>query len=308
MILDPARNVHIVLPQAALSVIFDDCDRYQRDETGGRLIGTFKERGHNLTVSVSGIIESGPEAKRTAVSFFQDGGYQEDVFRRIERDHPQIEHLGNWHTHHVNGLATLSGGDVETYKRIVNHRNHNTSFFYALLVTGKGVESSGPRRYHVKHYIVRRGDDRVYEIPSSQVKIARGSLVWPLGVVTEEQPGRAAAKFGVLAERVYDRDILEEFYKGLKPYASKALGVYWRGTLELLDGSEVQVVISEDVSASTPSYSIAVRQPEKVIQEVAAKLAAREFASVRAAVLTAERWCNRALYDQQRVFQSSRST
>jgi hypothetical protein len=122
-----AEDVLLILPQSALTVIFDECDHFDRDETGGRVIGTFKKHSNKLTLQVTGIIESGPQARRTSVSFFQDGAHQEHIFRQIEHRHPEIEHLGNWHTHHVNGLQTLSGGDFTTYQRTVNHQQFPTS-------------------------------------------------------------------------------------------------------------------------------------------------------------------------------------
>src|SRR5262245_14169366 len=115
-----AAQTRVALPHAALTVVFDECDGFDHDETGGRVIGTYNVEGSHLSINVTGIIESGPRARRSAVSFFQDGEHQERIFREIERHHPAIEHLGNWHTHHVNGLPTLSGGDIETYHRIVN--------------------------------------------------------------------------------------------------------------------------------------------------------------------------------------------
>ena len=63
---------------------------------------------------------------------FRTANYQTEVFRRLEAKDPSIEHLGNWHTHHVNEYPTLSAGDVATYRRIVNHDLHNLDFFYAL--------------------------------------------------------------------------------------------------------------------------------------------------------------------------------
>ena len=168
-------NVRLILPQAALRAIFDECDGFDQDETGGRVIGTFQEHSGDLALQITGIIEAGPQAKRSAVSFFQDGKHQERVFRQIESSHPEIEHLGNWHTHHVNGLQTLSGGDIETYHRTVNHRSHNTPFFYALLVTARHRTSDPLRRYNIKHYLFRRGDERAYEIPPKHVQIVRSA-------------------------------------------------------------------------------------------------------------------------------------
>lgn len=142
-----AKNVRVLLPRGALEVVFAECDRYDADETGGRVLGTIQDKGGDVVVKVSGIIEPGPSAQRTATYFKQDGDYQENVFRRIEDSNPEIEHLGNWHTHHVNGLRHLSGGDVDTYRRIVEHPKHNTDFFYALLVTERKARKKGTERY-----------------------------------------------------------------------------------------------------------------------------------------------------------------
>src|SRR5438094_287170 len=125
-------TVSISIARGALESIFDECDKYDIDETGGRLIGTYQRKGTQYDIQVLGVLEPGPNAQRSQTSFFQDGEYQERLFRSIEESHPNIEHLGNWHTHHVNGYLTLSGGDKTTYFKIVNHEKHNTDFFYAL--------------------------------------------------------------------------------------------------------------------------------------------------------------------------------
>ena len=297
---DTARNVRLILPQAALSVIFDECDGFDHDETGGRVIGTFSEQRGKLTLQVTGIIESGPEARRSPVSFFQDGEYQEGVFREIERRHPEIEHLGNWHTHHVNGLPTLSGGDVDTYSRTVNHKNHNTPFFYALLVTAKNRTADPRRRYSLKHFLFRRDDQRFYEIPARQVEIVDAPLVWPVPEQKAEHNSPPnPSNIGAQPDRVYDRDIISEHYPGFRPFASKKLGFYWRGPLELLDGSSMEVVLLEDSAARVPTYSVTLRDAPDALKGIDEELACREFPSARAALITTERSCNRALFHQR---------
>ena len=290
-------DVRLILPQAALRAIFDECDGFDQDETGGRVVGTYQEHGGKLALHITGIIEAGPQAQRSAVSFFQDGAHQERVFRQIESSHPEIEHLGNWHTHHVNGLQHLSGGDIETYHRTVNHRNHNTPFFYALLIAAKHRTSDPLRRYTVKHYIFRRGDERVYEIPQHCVEIVDEPLLWPLD--STHHLSRAdrplSNKLGAHPGRVYDRDILGEFYRGLRSFTSPKLGLYWRGPLELSDGSNVQVVLLEDAAGGTPTYSVTLREPPDSLRDVAEELAEAEFPSARAALIITERSCNRAL-------------
>src|SRR6266481_5099560 len=200
-------KVDISMPKEALEAIFDECDRHDVDETGGRIIGMYEKKGRDYEIQVLGVIAPGPNARRSPTSFFQDGEYQERVFRELEKDHPNLEHLGNWHTHHVNGLQTLSGGDIETYYRTVNHPNHNTPFFYALLVTEKHKTSNPLRRYTIKHYMFRRGEERIYEIPSRHVEIVDRPLLWPLE--SENHPSSHSLSHGIPVEhdRAHDSNI-----------------------------------------------------------------------------------------------------
>src|SRR5687767_2436518 len=115
----PAFTISIA--REALEAIYDECDKYDTDETGGRLLGTYRHEAGRYDIEVKAVLEPGPNAQRSITHFFQDGEHQERLFRSIEAGHPDIEHLGNWHTHHVNGFPTLSGGDKETYFRTVNH-------------------------------------------------------------------------------------------------------------------------------------------------------------------------------------------
>ncbi|HOX02189.1 MAG TPA: hypothetical protein P5555_07755 [Candidatus Paceibacterota bacterium] len=196
-----AEHVRLVIPRVALAEIFNECDRFDRDETGGRVIGSYaKESAGELTIRVQGIIESGPGTQRSPVALFQDGEYQENIFREIERSHPEVEHLGNWHTHHVNGLRTLSAGDVATYRRTVNHSRHNTSFFYAALVTSKRDSSHPLSRYSMKHYLLLRGDNRVYEIEESKIQIVDRSLLWPRVLASIPMNGSGANILGGMGD------------------------------------------------------------------------------------------------------------
>jgi hypothetical protein len=293
-------KVRLLIPKAALITVFDECDGFDQDETGGRVIGTFEEHRGKLAIQVTGIIEAGPQARRSAVSFFQDGEYQEQVFRGIEDHHPEIEHLGNWHTHHVNGLQTLSGGDIETYHRTVNHRSHHAPFFYALLVTAKHRSSDPLGRYTVKHYLFRRGDERIYELRRDQVEIVDVPLIWPerAGHPHDKRGSHPKHELRANPDRAYDSDILSEFYQGVRPFSSAKLGIYWRGPLELLDGSKVEVVLLEDSAAAKPTYTVTLREPPAALKGLAEEIADLEFPSARAALITTERSCNRALYRQ----------
>src|SRR2546422_8432522 len=115
---DRSKGVRVVISRPVLTAIFDECDRYGDVETGGRIVGTFRS-GRTLDVNVTGMIDAGPQARRAVTSFFQDGEYQEGVFREIEREHPDVEHLGTWHTHHVNGRSEEHTSELQSRLHLV---------------------------------------------------------------------------------------------------------------------------------------------------------------------------------------------
>ena len=292
-------KVAISIPRKALEAIFDECDRHDVDETGGRIIGSYHKKGRDYAIDVLGVIGPGPNAKRSPTSFFQDGDYQERVFREVEKDHPNLEHLGNWHTHHVNGLQTLSSGDRATYHRTVNHDQHNTDFFYALLVTRKTPNRN--RRYEVRHYVLFRGEDEIHEIPESQID------------VTEPSEPRSAGSEAVFAsstsacdpettsyshlERVKDQEFFSEFYPGLQPAFSKSVGaLYWKGPFTLVDGSQAEILAMENSGNGSPSYSITITKPKGPVVAVVDSYKERTFRSARHAVHQLVHDVNRELY------------
>ena len=162
-------SVTISIPRRLLEGFFDQCERYLEEETGGRLIGFWTWQGTDLHIEVKAGLPAGPNARRSRTSFFQDGEYQEQLFRGVEKRYPKIAHLGNWHTHHCNGLRTLSHGDCDTYRKNVNSPNHAQDFFYALLIThGTPHEQM---RYAVKHFIFVRHEPEFVEVPARQVSL-----------------------------------------------------------------------------------------------------------------------------------------
>ena len=289
------RKMRIVMPKLAMTTVFDECDHFTEDETGGRVIGTYHEDGSGLTIKVEGIIEPGPSAKRSAVSFFQDGAYQEGVFRKVEEDHPEIEHLGNWHTHHVNGYPQLSGGDITTYRRTVNHPSHNTDFFYALLVTSKNKRAKGLDRYAFRHYVFRRGVDAFAEIDATNVEFTDELLLWP----KSDAPARAQVdNGGQWPGRVTDRDMLDELFEGFRSFSSDKIGFYWRGKLKLVDDTAPDVVVLEHEGKAAPTYSVMLPDLPDGLKPLSEELSQPEFPSARQALAATERILNRALYSQ----------
>jgi hypothetical protein len=294
--MDPFEDrVHIVIHRAVMDSIFAECDRYDDHETGGRLIGTYKAGPKGaLSITVSGVIEAGPRASRTATSFFQDGSHQEKVFRRLEADHPEIEHLGNWHTHHMNGYPTLSGGDRETYHRVVNHRNHNTDFFYALLVTARNDS-----RYAVKHFIVYRHDPKEYEIAPSHVDVVEGPVLWPASLrVERDAPAQRKETIPDLADqRARDGQFFREFQPAMQAYLSKKDGsIYWRGKIALVDDSSPEILVTEVREDRTVRYRVCMIEESPRSIQPSRGTVRTHFASAREAVVVLERELNRELF------------
>lgn len=295
MMFKPAQDVTIEIPRQGLESIFQECDRYNVDETGGRILGTYKATGKGLAITVNGIIEPGPNAQRTQTYFKQDGSYQERVFRDVESRMPAVEHLGNWHTHHVNGLRHLSGGDVETYRRTVEHHMHNMDFFYALLVTERVPGRAGLDRYAFKNYVLRRGDMNVYEVPGSAVRLSDSPLIWP----NAEPQMRTKKKEPIAAapstDLVFDQEVISQFFPKVKTLQAPELGIYWRGPIVLADGSEIELVVLRDADAGF-ACSVTLRNPSELLEPLVKALDGKTFRNGRDALISTERACNAQLF------------
>lgn len=289
------RSVRLEIAGNVLERVFEECDRHDNDETGGRMLGHFELERNTLVVRARGVIEPGPNARRSRTSFFQDGDYQTEIFRRIETVDPTIEHLGNWHTHHVNGYPSLSGGDIATYRRIVNHQLHNLDFFYALLVTTRHEGRSGLARYTVKHYVLFRGDNGVYEIDPHDVRVTDEAAIWPRGTAQEEYQlesdiTRVDRAFVVRAQ---DQQVLAVMYPSLKPRLSaRSETFFWTGPLPLIDGTEAELRILEMEDDEGLAYYARVNPTAKDAKD----LCEMPFRSASAAVRAMELKLNQLIY------------
>ena len=293
------RMIHVEIPGRALESVFEECDRYDHDETGGRVVGHFFENRGRLVVRVAGVIEPGPNAKRTSTSFFQDGGYQTEVFRRLEAKDPSIEHLGNWHTHHVNGYPTLSTGDVATYRRIVNHHLHNLDFFYALLVTNRNVGRTGLDRYAIRHYVLFRGEDDVHEVQPADVRVTDGPRVWPRRVDDPRSalgPGDAKGDETprTVEVRARDQGVLGVLCPSMEPRLSSRTGTFfWKGSLPLIDGTALEIRVAEVEDDDGLLYYPVISNASDDV----AKLCETPFPSASHAVRALESRMNREIYE-----------
>lgn len=291
----------ISIAREVLEAIYDECDKFDADETGGRLLGTFRHKNGRYDIEVKAVLEPGPNAERSSTYFLQDGEHQEQLFRSIEADHPDIEHLGNWHTHHVNGFPTLSGGDRDTYFRTVNHQMHNTDFFYALLVVSKN--GSGNPRYGIKHFIFRRNDKTIYEIPPDEVRVLNVPALRPRPAPrSEPRDAPPLGKGGAPnPERAKDQEFFVDFYPDLKPFYSKGTGApYWKGPIALVDRSRAEIVAMEITDGAGHYYSITTSSKNPLFADIPARCRERQFRSARHAVLHLERELNEALFHSKK--------
>jgi proteasome lid subunit RPN8/RPN11 len=295
--------VKISIRKGVLDSIFDECDRFAHDETGGKIIGTFVKKGAKYEIDIAGVIDAGRNARRSPTSLFQDGEYQERVFRSVEKENPEIEHLGTWHTHHVNGLATLSSGDQETYRRIVNHPKQNTGFFYALLVVRKTRNSD--HRYEIKHYFLYRDDDEIYEIPEKQIQIIeKPSIQLPSRseeIAADRSAHRDAVINNVNLERVRDQEYLADLHPTFKAAFSKQLDcLYWKGSLDLIDDSRADVVIAERMKDGGLVYSVAILGHQLPVPSWLDVYEDRTFKSARHALVHLKNDIDHKLYSHKK--------
>ena len=294
----------VTIARGALESIFDECDQFDSHETGGRLIGSYERISDQYNVRLLGVIGPGPHAERSATSFFQDGEYQERIFRSLEEKLPEMEHLGNWHTHHVNGLATLSSGDKATYTRIVNHHKHNIDFFYALLVVRK--TPSRRLRYQIKHYFFRRNMDVIYELADDDVQVVDVPAIWSRRHEREPSsvpaPPQRLPRQNANPERAKDQEFFTDFYPRFKPLFSARAGTfYWKGPLDLVDGTTVDVVAMETGDEGTCRYLTTAASSPDILGEMLKAYPTETFKSARHAIHHLKEWLNHVLYDSKKA-------
>ena len=292
------QTIRVEIAGEVLESVFEECDRYDHDETGGRVVGHFSGDHGTLVVRAAGVIEPGPNARRTSASFFQDGDYQTEVFRRLEAKDHSIEHLGNWHTHHVNGYPTLSPGDVATYRRIVNHALHNLDFFYALLVTNRNEGRNGLDRYAIRHYVLFRGEDDVHEVRPADVRVTDEPRVWPKKVDDSNRVLGAGGAKGdgtprTVGVRARDQGVLGVLCPSMEPRLSSRTGTFfWKGSLPLIDGTAMEIRVAEVEDDDGLLYYPVISNASDAV----AKLCETPFPSASHAVRALESRMNREIY------------
>ncbi len=168
--------VQIFFDRSVFSYIVTELQKHPETEDGGKYVGyvisasdsrlrEVDAKADTPAIVITDFLPGGPKALRTAVEFVPDGEFQETLFRRLEQLEPAIEHVGTWHSHHCNGLSTLSSGDIEGYRRTVNRQEYRLNFFLASLV--KHVPRDPSDRSWIDHFIFTRGKDEWYCVNES---------------------------------------------------------------------------------------------------------------------------------------------
>ncbi len=202
----------VFISKSLLEDIYCNCDKYPKDETGGRLIGHLSVNRKSIDIIVRHLIGAGDNAKRTRTSFFQDRAEQAKKFRDLYYEDNTLNHLGNWHSHHCNGYPTLSSGDIETYTKTVNHKNHNLDMFVALLV----IPGKGSKKYDFKVFVLNRGHSKVIEIDKSDTMFFTNST-------------HISSKRN--RQRAIDNNIISTLFPKFKPFLAGSM-FYWKGVIK----------------------------------------------------------------------------
>lgn len=185
---DRALPVQVLMDRKLYSYIATELANRPDVEEGGKYVGYLLSPSDPRLASlglasdtpafvVTDFLPSGPKAVRTAVELLPDGEFQEALFRRLERIDPTIEHLGTWHSHHCNGLQTLSAGDLAGYRRTVNRVEYRPDYFLASLVTRlpRGADDIE----WIDHFLFVRGEAKYRRI-SESIRF----VDWPTGFET----------------------------------------------------------------------------------------------------------------------------
>lgn len=180
------QHFSIELDRHLLSFILSELRKHPKTEDGGKYIGYLGSSNNGvIRVQIPDFLPGGPGAVRTKVEFLPDGEYQEKLFRRAERRDGNIEHLGTWHSHHCNGLPTLSSGDLTGYHRTVNNSAYRLDVFIASLV--KYLPNSALERGWIDHYLFLRGDNDYYLVTDDVVLVDQPTR---FGDITSHTPER----------------------------------------------------------------------------------------------------------------------
>lgn len=84
-------------------------------ETGGYLFGRIHP---NMVAEITKVIDGGPKAKRTGISYSGDNEYASMKIRELREIDPEVRLIGEYHIHPWKGRARLSYGDLRQLSEV----------------------------------------------------------------------------------------------------------------------------------------------------------------------------------------------
>jgi hypothetical protein len=156
---------------------------------------------------------------------------------------------------------------------------------------------NGPSRYRVKHYLLKRGDSALHEIPEEAIAIVDESAVWPTQK-SHTSPGRKTQHEVpvVNSGRAIDQEIFSDCFPGLRPCLLKSKGLfYWKGKITLINDEHVELIVMEGGENGEFSYQLKV-VGDRWADLVPPMVLDHSYPSARMAVVEIERILNKKLF------------
>lgn len=175
----------VLIHEDELKKIFEDRDRWASKglETGGYIFGKIFP---NYIAQVTHVIDGGPKAERTPVSFSGDHEYATRVKEDLRKENPDIRLLGEYHVHPWSSPANLSAGDVRQLWMVKQVR----PWFFNMLLTKNDFriwDLNGNKLVELPYQVLRikmsREEllDRTWKVLRHDVLMDRSVLVVGLG-------------------------------------------------------------------------------------------------------------------------------
>ena len=134
------RKDYIVMPQSEIQAIAEYAAAQGPIETGGICFGLWTRGGRPMILFVTG---PGPNASHEYAHYQEDFEFFHRAVRTIEGTYG-VQLLGNWHSHHVLGLAGPSGPDIAQVQSVC--QANSFSSWMGIIVTFSEVQGGSQRQ------------------------------------------------------------------------------------------------------------------------------------------------------------------
>lgn len=133
--------VLITASKEKFSYIYQYCNESYPNETGGILIGRYKEENVAEIIKITGPTS---DSKKDRANFFRGTKGINKLLKELWKE--GLYYLGEWHFH-PNGVFVPSRIDVQTMKSIANNSKYNCPEPILILVAGS------PKNYMEQAYL-----------------------------------------------------------------------------------------------------------------------------------------------------------